>query len=73
MAPVTRSNGDDTNIHPLRHLGADITTLRQQLDEEPAFYEISRSLDAVQVLEFDGTTVSVKDAPPPTRPEPYRD
>ena len=52
-------------FHPLRHLGADITTLRlgreitlQLLDENPALYGFFLSLDAVQVLEFDGTAAS---------------
>ena len=56
------------DFRPLRHLGANITTLRldraitlQQLDAAPVLYEYLRSLDAVQVLEFDGTTASAKD------------
>ena len=57
----------DINFHPLRHLGAVITTLRldremslQQLDPRPRVYAVFRSLDAVQVLEFDGTTSSAR-------------
>jgi len=56
-----------TSFRPLRHFGAAITTLRldqemtlQQLDEAPALCENFRALDAVRVLEFDGTTASVK-------------
>ena len=58
---------DNTNFHPLRHLGANITTLRlaremtvQRFDEGPQLYESFRTLDAVQVLEFDGAATSVK-------------
>ena len=59
--------GSGPNFYPLRHLGANITTLRldqgmtlERLDERPGLYEIFRSLDAVRVLEFDGTIVSAK-------------
>lgn len=55
------------DFHPLRYLGAEITTLRldremalEQLDEGPALYEFFRSLDTVQVLEFDGAIASVE-------------
>lgn len=57
-----RLSGDDPEFHPLRHFGAVITTLRfdrktttEQLDDEPELYNLFRSFDAVEVLEFDGT------------------
>jgi len=57
----------ENNFHPLRYLGADITTLRldrkitlERLDEGPALYEFFLSLDTVQVLEFDGAIASVE-------------
>ena len=61
----------DTSFWPLRHLGADITTLRfsrgksfWRFDERPALHEFFRSLDAVQVLEFDGSLFYVKNVLP---------
>jgi len=55
------------NFHPLRNLGADITTLRldpemtiKRLNEGPALHELFQPLDAVQALEFDGSSVSVR-------------
>ena len=55
------------DFYPLQHLGADIATLRldrgmslRGLDGRPALYTFFRSLDAVQVLEFDGAMASVK-------------
>ena len=52
-------------FNPLRYLGAVITTLRldqgitlYRLDNELALYDFFRSFDAVQVLEFNGTTAS---------------
>lgn len=49
-----------SSFHPLQHFGADIITLRLDrgitldlLDDGPALYELLRSLDTVQVLEFD--------------------
>ena len=61
--PIT----SDLDFHPLRHLGADITTLRldqettlQQVDEGTALYEFLRPLNTVQVLEFDGAVASAK-------------
>ena len=57
-----RLSGDDPEFHPLRHFGAVITTLRfdrktttEQLDDEPELYNLFRSFDAVELLEFDGT------------------
>ena len=53
---------DNLSFHPLQHVGADITILcldrtitLERLDDGPALYEIFRSLDTVQVLEFDGS------------------
>ena len=63
----SRAIDSNTSFRPLRHLGAAITTLRldremtlHRLDEGPALYQNFRSLDAVQVLEFDGAIASVK-------------
>jgi len=63
----SQSNTSDLDFHPLRHLGADITTLRlgqgstlQRLDEGTALCEFLRSLNAVQVLEFDGAIASAE-------------
>ena len=57
----------ERDFHPLRYLRAEITTLRldeemtlEQLDEGPALYDFFRSLDTVQVLEFDGAIASVE-------------
>jgi len=53
--------GDNLNFEPLRHLGAEIITLRldrganlEKLDES-TLVSLFASLDTVQVLEFDGT------------------
>jgi hypothetical protein len=53
---------DQSHFDPLRHFGANITTLRldrgttlKRLDDAPTLRELLRSLDAVQVLEFDGS------------------
>ena len=53
--------GDNLNFDPLQRLGANITTLRlgrgatlEQRDE-PTLFSLFKSLDTVQVLEFDGT------------------
>ena len=61
------SSRDDSGFYPLRHLGAEITTLRldrrmtiEEFDGRPALCEFFQSLDAVQVLEFDGAAASVK-------------
>jgi len=58
--------GGDPSFDPLRHLGANITTLRldrgmthPHLDDAPSLYKLVRSFDAVRVLEFDGAVVSV--------------
>lgn len=55
--------GDNLSFNPLRHLGADIITLRldrgtilAQLDE-PTLFSLFTSLDTVQVIEFDGSSV----------------
>ena len=60
------TTGSSPNFFPLRHLGADVTTLRlcgrishTQLDEQLGLYEFFWSLDAVRELEFDGTIDSV--------------
>ena len=62
-----QSTGRDSNFYPLRHLGAEVTTLR--LDQEiplhglchpPGLYDFFRTLDSVRVLEFDGAIPSVK-------------
>ena len=54
------------DFYPLRHLGTDITTLRLdrgtslgRFEGELALYEYFRTLDAVQVFEFDGAIASV--------------
>ena len=54
-------------FYPLQYLGADITTLHldrgmtlQELDWTPGLYDFFQSLDAVQVLEFDGAVASVR-------------
>ena len=58
---------DNLSFYPLRHFGADITSLRldrgmtlQELDGKPGLYDFFQSLDTVQVLEFDGGVVSVR-------------
>ena len=63
----SQSIGGYPGFHPLRHLGAEITTLRldrgmthQRFDEEPPLDEIFRTFDAVRVLEFDEGVVSVE-------------
>ena len=52
----------NSNFDPLRHLGMDITTLRldrgmtaEQLDRDPALFQLFKPFDTVQVLEFYGT------------------
>ena len=62
----SQSIDGDPSFHPLRHVGADITTLcldrgmtHHRLNQESALHELFRSFDAVRVLEFDGTAPSV--------------
>ena len=57
---ATAEGGPD--FYPLRHLGAEVTTLRldggvtlDQLSVQPGLGDFLRSLDAVRILEFDGT------------------
>ena len=57
----SRSSRDRQNFDPLQYFGAVITTLRmdpgitlEQLGDEPESYDLFRSFDAVQVLEFEG-------------------
>ena len=59
--------GGDPNFYPLRHLGAEVTTLRldrgmtrRVFGNWSGWGELFRSLDAVRVLEFDGSITSVK-------------
>ena len=59
--------GGRLDFYPLRHLGADITTLHldrgmnlQEFDTTPGLYDFFQSLDAVHVLEFDGAVDSVR-------------
>ena len=73
MLQVTATNGSDhkfifpvwtlekSNIHPLRHLGAEIVTLRlgeqvtvHVIEDGPALRKFITTLDTVQVLELDG-------------------
>jgi len=63
----SQSTESDPNFYPLRHFGAEVTTLRldrgmtlQALDNLPGLYNFFRSLDAVWVLEFDGAVTSIK-------------
>jgi len=62
-----QSIGNNPEFYPLRHLGADITTLRLDRGTTlwkfyggPALNEFFQTLDAVQVLEFDGAIASAK-------------
>ena len=64
-----QARGDVSNFYPLRHLGAEITTLRldrgsgitlQALDHSPVLFDFFRSLDALQVLEFDVAITSAR-------------
>ena len=57
----SRFSGHHQNFCPLQHFGAVITTLRfdqeitlERLGDEPHLYDLFRSFDAIQVLEFDG-------------------
>ena len=63
----SQSIGEGPDFYPLRHLGAAITALRlgqgmtlRDLDGRPELFEFFRSLDAVQVLEFDGAAGFVR-------------
>ena len=60
----SRFSGHHQNFRPLQHFGAVITTLRfdqeitlERLGDEPHLYDLFRSFDAIQVLEFDGAIV----------------
>jgi len=62
-----QSTVDGPNFYPLRHFGAEVTTLRldrgMTLDELgcwPGLFVFFRSLGVVRVLEFDGAVSSVK-------------
>ena len=66
---------DNPAFYPLLHLGANITTLHlgrgitlQEFGWRPVFYNLFRSLDAVQVLEFDGAADSVRNVFSSIRP-----
>ena len=61
-----QSAEDTPYFYPLRHFGADIVTLRLDqgmtllgLDGRLSLYEFFQTLNAVQVLEFDGAVFSV--------------
>jgi len=73
----SQSIGEAPDFYPLRHLGAAITTLclgqgmtLLEFDGMPELFGFFRSLDAVQVLEFDGVADSVRNILPGILSEP---